>query len=107
MVDPNESRHVAEWDWVITGNGLKLHAPKVYHDPDYHAFAEGVTECGIETDLHIPGMFTRAGAPRCIHCCRIVGMPEGNGSPKNDDACRPIVRLRVAAFVPNIEFVKD
>lgn len=41
----------------------------------------------------IPGLFTRMGALRCEGCCRATGMPQGKGSPKNDDACRQLLEL--------------
>jgi hypothetical protein len=97
-----DSREVVEWDWVVapTHHGRRrLHAPLRWDDPDYHAMVtDGRTVCGLTGQLHIPGVFTRMGAQRCRHCCRMTGMPPGQGSPKNDDACRPIAKLRVLAL---------
>lgn len=43
----------------------------------------GVTVCGLKGYLIMPGIFSRMGLPRCAHCCRIVGVPEGDGAPFN------------------------
>jgi hypothetical protein len=53
---------------------------------------------GLTGWLSIPGLFSRMGKERCKHCCRMTGMPQGTGSPKNDDACRPLVEQRIAAW---------
>lgn len=42
--------------------------------------------------VSIPGLFARMGAMRCRRCCKAKGFPEGKGSPKNDVACRVILR---------------
>src|SRR6266536_1734891 len=100
-VDPMASRTVVEWDWVVTKSYSRLHAPLIWEDPDYHAWVEdGRTVCGLTGELHIPGIFSRTGLPRCFFCCLAVGMPQGVGSPKNDDACRPLVEQRIAAWAP-------
>ena len=54
--------------------------------------------CGqVASALRIPGIFSRGGfgggLPRCKGCCRALGGPEGNGSPKNDDRWRKILGL--------------
>jgi len=43
----------------------------------------GVTVCGRKGYLTMPGIFSRLGLKRCEHCCRIVGIPQGDGSPYN------------------------
>lgn len=97
--DDFASREVVEWDWVVMGDGRKLHAPKVWDDPRYNAYTEdGETWCGRRGWLSIPGVFTRMGARRCGMCCQATGMPPGKGSPKNDDACRPIAEARIEAL---------
>ena len=94
-VNPAGSGGYAEWDWIVTGRWDKLHAPEDWDDPDYDAYDEHArTACGRTGWFSIPGVFTRMGAPRCKHCCRIRGYPNGDGSPKNDDACRPLVEAR-------------
>ena len=97
--DPLASLRAANWDWVVTDSGIRLHAPAVWDDPDYHAMVkDGRTVCGLTGYLTIPGVFSRLGLPRCRHCCRMTGMPPGTGSPKNDEACRPIAERRVKAM---------
>jgi hypothetical protein len=97
--DPLLSRAVVEWDWVVAASYSRLHAPLVWDDPEYNASVEdGRTVCGLSGYLTIPGLFSRMGLPRCAHCCRMTGMPPGTGSPKNDDACRPIVERRLQAI---------
>lgn len=50
--------------------------------------------CGrTATRLAVPGMFSRLSLPRCAQCCRALGGPEGNGSPKNDDRWRALLGL--------------
>jgi hypothetical protein len=93
------SREIAEWDWVVTKTWSRLHAPLDWDDPDEEMHVEdGRTVCGHSGLLLVPGVFTRMGAMRCKHCCRMTGMPPGRGSPKNDDACRPIAEQRIAAL---------
>lgn len=95
--DALASRRTAEWDWVVTSSYRRLHAPLEFDDPGYDGYDEaGRTLCGRTGHLSIPGVFTRMGAERCRHCCRMTGMPAGTGSPKNDAACRPIAETRVA-----------
>jgi hypothetical protein len=90
------SRIVVEWDWVVNTTNAVLHAPRVWDDPHYEARDDhGQTVCGYRGPLYIPGMGSRFGVPRCRTCCRITGMPPGKGSPKNDDACRPLVEARL------------
>lgn len=86
---------LALWDWVITTNGRVLHHLLEFDDSD-EANAQwggaGTTACGRHSNwLCIPGMFTRMGAQRCKRCSRVLGWPEGKGSPKNDNALRPLV----------------
>lgn len=95
-IDPLASRITVEWDWVLTRHGDRLHCPELWDDPEYDAYTEkGRTACGRKSALTIPGVFTRMGAMRCEHCCRITGFPPGKGSPKNDDSCRPLVEERL------------
>jgi hypothetical protein len=91
---------LAEWDWVITPTGHVLHHAATLSDPDSfdeQACGPGVTSCGRTADLSIPGVFSRMARPRCQQCCAAVSFPDGIGSPKNDDTCRPLVEQRLAA----------
>lgn len=95
-VDPLDSRRVVEWDWVVTKSYGVLHCPVKWDDPDYTAWVDnGATACGVCGELHIPGIFSRMGKMRCKRCCTTIGFPQGVGSPKNDDACRPLVEERM------------
>lgn len=97
----SEWREIAEWDWVRLGDGDVLHAVRTITNADTvddDWYADGSTECGRSGDMHIPGMFSRMAARRCRRCCVATGMPQGNQSPKNDDACRARVEGRIAAL---------
>jgi hypothetical protein len=88
-------REVAEWDWVVLPSWNRLHAPEEWDDPHEEMRDDrGKTVCGRRGPLSIPGVFSRMGLPRCRHCCRMTGMPQGVGSPRNDAACRPLVAQR-------------
>jgi len=94
-----EFRIIGERDWWITRSGNYLHSAQV----DYYSFSKygnvggrGITACGRRTELWIPGIFSRMGLLRCSRCCRILGYPEGRGSPKNDERCRLLVEKRLA-----------
>jgi len=44
----------------------------------------GTTLCGKSGRLHMPGIFSRMGRKRCAKCCRLMGIPEGEGNPYNE-----------------------
>jgi hypothetical protein len=73
----------------------QLHAPCPATNTEFDDWdgdpADGETACGIKALLTIPGLSSPMSDPRCPACCQATGMPEGNGSPKNDDACRVIL----------------
>jgi len=91
-------------DWFVAKSWNRLHAVPEFtdeHKADMEAewavlspvrLACGRTAAGV----WIPGMFTRMGAQRCRGCCRATGLPEGKGSPKNDDACRVLMGIQSA-----------
>jgi hypothetical protein len=93
---------LAEWDWVVGGTGRSkfLHHLASFDDPKQAGDdwgGPGVASCGYRNDWFcIPGIFTRMGAERCPRCCKAVGFPVGVGSPKNDEALRPLVEARIA-----------
>lgn len=94
-----ELRSLAEWDWLITNRGNVLHHPHSGDpNPDVMGYHDVQFSCGRTSRwAWIPGVFTRMGAKRCDRCCDRLGYPRGKGSPKNDDACRPLVERRVKA----------
>jgi len=100
-----EWREIAEWDWAVIPGQDHLHAVETMHDPALVAEewgGAGVTVCGQDALLVIPGLFTRMQAPRCRVCCDSTGMPHGVRSPKNVDECRPVCERRIA----NLDRVK-
>lgn len=92
---------IADYDWVYTTSGRRLHHPRL--TSEQHAeceewggiYDEPVTlECGrTATTVLIPGVLSRLGTERCTRCCRATGLPNGKGSPKNDDRCRRILGM--------------
>lgn len=91
---------VIEWDWVETWHGRVLHHAAEVHDEfefDFDHNGEVTTTCGRRLWAGIPGLFSRMGAPRCKRCCAKLGWPQGEGSPKNDDALRPLVEAKLRA----------
>lgn len=42
--------------------------------------------CGVRAVMAWPGVFSRLGRARCGHCCRVLGIPSGNGTPGNEAA---------------------
>jgi hypothetical protein len=91
----------AEWDWVVTGRWDKLHHLAAFDDPEQAGKDWGGParlSCGRHSKfVCIPGVGTRMDAPRCQQCCRKLGYPDGIGSPKNDDRCRPLIEARLAS----------
>lgn len=95
-----DDQRLAEWDWLITPDGNRLHHARLNAD-----LADYLTDGGVENIIltcgrwvgwaSIPGLFARMGAYRCQRCCDRIGYPRGKGSPKNDDACRPLVEARI------------
>jgi len=93
-----DSQAIAEWDWLISYHGERLHAPAKWDDPaEDMTDADAVAACGLATTLTIPGVLSRMSVPRCSKCCRVTGYPPGKGSPKNDKRCRPLVEQRLVA----------
>lgn len=103
-VEMTEAQQLVEWDWLYGKPRYRvLHhgtqpAEAVGQD-DWPVEGFGVaTACGLTLRwAAIPGIFSRLAVPRCAKCCAKLGYPRGNGSPKNDDACRPLVEARIAA----------
>ena len=91
------------YDWYDTKAGTCLHWAELSEGqradiPSCWAVLQPVRlACGrTAASLHIPGMFSRMGAPRCSGCCRALGYEPGIGSPRNSGECRKILRLSVA-----------
>lgn len=97
-------REIGEWDWYSPFRGfgrgrgqLHLIVSADWGQSEHDWFVEqGTTACGRTTGASIAGMFSRMGATRCPKCCTAVGYPRGVGSPKNDEAVRPLTEQRLA-----------
>jgi hypothetical protein len=98
--DPaEESRIIGEWDWWETPSGNVLHSASMAYDPHppyCGVGGNGITACGRTAELWIPGIASRLALHRCTRCHRALGYPEGWGSPKNSEECRPLVEKRLA-----------
>lgn len=69
---------------VLPETWARLHrvAEIVWTDDDMTR-GVGATVCGRRGDLVMPGLLSRMGLPRCAHCCRLAGIPRGDGAPYN------------------------
>jgi len=97
--------YTPDFDWLVTASYTRLHhatltrqqAKQCEHDGGIYDDPVKL-DCGYTAStVHIPGVFSRGGfgtgLPRCKRCCKATGLPEGNGSPKNDDECRRILGM--------------
>jgi hypothetical protein len=76
----------ADWRmrWWQTPRRQTLHrVAAISFADDDRIWGHGATACGMFAELHMPGIFSRMGAPRCALCCAVVGLPAGNGAPFN------------------------
>lgn len=101
-------RELARVDWVVSRSWNRLHWVDLpddqLRDLEDECVVTGpvVLACGrTAASVSIPGLFTRLGASRCVGCCRVVGLPPGVGSPKNDAACRRILGLGESRYGSN------
>lgn len=71
--------------WLVLPTRGVLHRVSEieWEDDDCKVHGQGVTVCGRKGWLRVPGLFSRIGLPRCKDCCRLVGIPEGDGIPLN------------------------
>lgn len=97
--EAREWRELVEWDWVILLNGTVLHGVASMEDDSLDwPVATVQTLCKRSNWGAIPSMGSRMSRKRCRRCCTATGMPQGVGSPKNSDECRPIAEQRVRAL---------
>ena len=80
--------HADHWRsrWLVNARWKVLHrVSEIAWDGDEDEMIEGIgtTVCGFHGHLRMPGIFSRMDLPRCAHCCRLVGIPLGNGAPFN------------------------
>jgi len=74
--------------WLVLPSWDRLHRVSddiVWEDGEDMRQGSGTTLCGRQGFLSMPGIFSRMGLPRCAHCCRLAGIPRGDGAPFNQD----------------------
>lgn len=79
--------------WLCCGKWRVLHAiPADGFDIDRMREAIDENEplparsaCGLRRKWWMPGVFSRLGRRRCTACCHALGIPDGNGTPANDN----------------------
>jgi hypothetical protein len=70
--------------WLVLPSWGRLHrVSDIEWDDEYMIGGTGTTLCGRTGYLTMPGVFSRLGKPRCARCCRLAGVPEGDGAPFN------------------------
>jgi hypothetical protein len=94
-----EARTLIAYDWLSPKHGRLLHFADLTEEQlaniwDYRAILFNVAlACNRKAKwLSIPGISARIAFARCPRCCKVKGYPEGKGSPKNDTACRVLLR---------------
>jgi len=103
--DADDFIRLASYDWLVTRRWRFLHAVPgdawtgEHRDDmarDWNVTRPARLACGqVAGALFIPGPFSRMALPRCAGCCRALGGPPGNGSPKNCGEWREILGLPV------------
>ena len=69
--------------WLVLPTWSRLHRVAEIEWDEETASGRGTTLCGLTGELRIPGIFSRLDLPRCAHCCRLAGIPRGDGAPAN------------------------
>lgn len=94
LPDAEYCRRVVEANWLAT-KGRPLHQATLTDGQLQDIADDGRVEgpvrpsCGrTASSVSVPGALTRMGARRCTGCCRARGLPDGAGSPRNDQVCR-------------------
>jgi hypothetical protein len=79
-----------QWRWVYTLGGDLLHrvagtfSPPDSESEEFYTGVPIVTVCGRYSRASMPGVMSRLGRPRCKHCCKGAGVPQGVGNPFNE-----------------------
>lgn len=99
-ISPADALIIAEWDWLYAPPRYKIlhHFPLTPEQAAelWYDMPTVTSTCGKVTQApRIPGWFSRMSLKRCSRCCDLLGYPRGKQSPKNDDACRPLVKARL------------
>lgn len=94
-----EARALVAYDWLVSRAWNVLHFADLTEDQLMDMFEWRQLDGPIRLACNrtaawvsIPGVLTRMAAMRCTRCCKAKGLPPGKGSPKNDNACRAILR---------------
>lgn len=82
---PNDDNWRSRWLQLPVGDRLHRVSEIAWEDEDGERYGHGTTVCGRRGHLRMPGIFSRMWLPRCVHCCRLLGIPEGDGAPYNTD----------------------
>lgn len=76
--------------WLVLTSWGRLHrVSEITWDDADMIRGRGVTLCGRHGYLYMPGVVSRLGLRRCAHCCRILGVPRGDGALYNDGIVEP------------------
>ena len=72
-------------DWLVLPTWNRLHrVVDIEWDEEDSPHGTGTTLCGRFGRLSIPGIMSRMGMPRCARCCKLTGIPRGDGAPFNE-----------------------
>lgn len=71
--------------WLVDRRWNALHriASIEWDEPDEMIAGEGVSVCGRKHRFCMPGFPSRMGLKRCGECCKLLGIPTGDGAPFN------------------------
>lgn len=82
------------WEWWTPAAGdarSLLHYVAGAADPawyrrvvDTEGAALVAAACGLHTRFTAAGILSRMGRPRCARCCARLGVPRGDGTPRNE-----------------------
>jgi hypothetical protein len=89
---------IVDTHWLETWTGTKLHhahltSSALHMLQDFGSLRRAFLDCGSRSEVMVPGVLRRMSTPRCKRCCKLTGLPEGNGSPKNSDECRRLLGM--------------
>lgn len=89
MKDHGDRQH---YGWLLTRTGTLHYVPNVDAEVWQEWYEDGGTTwqpadayCAGSVVVTLPGLMARMHAPRCKHCCKLLGIPAGKGTPNNSD----------------------
>lgn len=93
VIDKQEQQAslATKYCWMRTKTGDVLHYYSGIDYPwweEYHDW-EGNhniirSYCGVLSLVTLPGILSRVSSTRCEHCCRMLGLENGKGTPFNE-----------------------